>query len=310
MPDAKQPRDEFSLIARYLSEMDKGPAVVLGNGDDGAVLRLNAGEELVVSVDSMLEGVHFPFNSPPSELAYRAVAAATSDLAAMGARPIAMTLALTIPGAEEAWLRDLRSGLSDAAADFSLPLVGGDLTRGALALSVQVMGAVPSGEAVRRDGARPGDIVCVSGPLGDAAGGLALIEGRAAGDERVDEALRARFWRPMPALDLGIYLRGKATAAVDVSDGLLADLGHIAEASNVAAFVDPARVPLSEALKSVTSEEQALAWALGGGEDYCLCFTLPESLDVPPGCIAIGCVESGAGVRCDAVVAAGGYRHF
>ncbi|EAQ98588.1 thiamine-phosphate kinase [Congregibacter litoralis] len=310
MPGGKQPRDEFSLIARYLKELDRGPAVVVGNGDDGAVLRLDAHEELVVSVDSMLEGVHFPFDSPPSELAYRAVAAATSDLAAMGARPLGMTLALTIPEADDAWLRELRLGLSDAVGDFSLPLVGGDLTRGSLTLSVQVMGAVPAGGAIRRDGARPGDRVCVSGPLGDAAAGLALIEGRVAGDGPANTALREHFWRPMPALDLGISLRGKATAAVDVSDGLLADLGHIAEASKVCVIVDSSQLPISEAVNSIASGEQALAWALGGGEDYCLGFTLPESHELPPGSCVIGRVEEGAGVRCDAADAVDGYRHF
>ncbi|MDP5052878.1 MAG: AIR synthase related protein, partial [Congregibacter sp.] len=149
MPDASPSRGEFSLIARYFSQLDQGPDVVLGNGDDGAILRLMPGEELVVSVDSMLEGVHFPVASPPCELAYRAVAAAASDLAAMGARPVAMTLALSLPDADDDWLASCRSGLADAVTAFSLPLVGGDLTRGPLALSVQVLGAVPAGQGRR-----------------------------------------------------------------------------------------------------------------------------------------------------------------
>ncbi|MFK8042849.1 MAG: thiamine-phosphate kinase [Congregibacter sp.] len=310
MPDAKQPRGEFGLIAQYFSKLDKSSDVVLGNGDDGAVLQLNSGEELVVSVDSMLEGVHFPKNSPPEDVAYRSVAAAVSDLAAMGARPLAMTLAISIPHADDVCLSDIRSGLTDAVSDFDLPLVGGDLTRGALSLSVQVMGAVPCGQAIRRDGARPGDLVYVSGSLGDSAAGLALIEGRLAGDAQAEDTLRARFWRPSPALDLGVSLRRQATSAIDVSDGLLADLGHIAEASKVCVCVDSALIPLSQALKTIVSTEQALSWALGGGEDYRLCFTLPESVPVPEGSTRIGCVESGSGVRCDAAGEIHGYRHF
>ncbi|WP_439107112.1 thiamine-phosphate kinase [Congregibacter sp.] len=310
MPDASQPRDEFSVIARYFQQLDKGPDVVLGNGDDAAVLRLAPGEELVVSADSMLEGVHFPPKSPPIELAYRAVAAATSDLAAMGARPVAMTLALSLPSAEDPWLEGIRSGLSEAVADFSLPLVGGDLTRGPLTLSVQVLGAVPAGRAIRRDGANPGDIVYVSGSLGDSAAGLAVIEGRLRCEDKVTQTLRARFWRPSPELELGVSLRDKATAAIDVSDGLLADLGHIAQASKVGMFVDTARIPVSATLSSIVPAEQALAWALRGGEDYRLCFTLPETVNAPDGCIPIGCVESGSGVRCDSAGGSDGYRHF
>ncbi|MFT4872108.1 thiamine-phosphate kinase [Congregibacter sp.] len=310
MPDASQSRGEFSLIARFFTQLDKGPDVILGNGDDAAILRLAPGEELAVSVDSMLEGVHFPKCSPPAELAYRAVAAAASDLAAMGARPVAMTLALSLPSADDDWLTDFRCGLTDAVADLSLPLVGGDLTRGPLTLSVQVMGAVPSGQALPRSGANPGDLLYVSGPLGDSAAGLAVIQGRVHPSEQVAALLRARFWRPQPALNLGVLLRGVATAAVDVSDGLLADVGHIAQASEVCVVVDSALVPLSEALRATVPPAQALDWALRGGEDYQLCFTLPEGVEPPQGCIRIGCVESGSGVRCDVEGGSDGYRHF
>lgn len=310
MPDANQSRGEFSLIARFFSKLDKGPDVILGNGDDAAILRLAPGEELAVSVDSMLEGVHFPSDSPPAELAYRAVAAAASDLAAMGARPVAMTLALSLPDADDDWLALLRCGLADAVADFSLPLVGGDLTRGPLALSVQVMGAVPAGKAIKRSTAKAGDVLFVSGPLGDSAAGLAIIEGRIQAADDCAEFLLARFWRPQPALDLGVSLRGLATAAVDVSDGLLADVGHIARASEVCVVVDSGLVPMSPALRATVSQTQALDWALRGGEDYRLCFTLPQGLEAPPGCTRIGCVESGAGVRCDVTGGSDGYRHF
>lgn len=310
MPDVKQAHGEFSLIARYFSKLDAGPNVVVGNGDDAAILRLAPDEELAVSVDSMLEGVHFPQHSPPAEIAYRAVAAAVSDLAAMGARPMAMTLALSLPKAEESWLAPFRSGLVDAVSDFSMPLVGGDLTRGPLSITVQVMGAVPVGQAIRRSGAKVGDLIYVGGPLGDSAAGLAVLEGRLVGDDSCTQALIHRFWRPKPALQLGLSLRGLASAAVDVSDGLLADLEHIARASGVAARVHASSVPLSKALRSVASPEQALAWALAGGEDYQLCFTLAANIEPPEGCTSIGCVEGGSGVRCDQAMTQEGYRHF
>ncbi|EED30734.1 thiamine-monophosphate kinase [gamma proteobacterium NOR5-3] len=310
MPGASQSRGEFGLIARFFSKLDKGPDVVLGNGDDAAILRLAPGEEFAVSVDSMLEGVHFPKASPPEDLAYRAVAAAVSDLAAMGARPVAMTLALSLPDADEDWLTRLRSGLADAVTDFSLPLIGGDLTRGPLTLSVQVMGAVPTGMALKRSGASAGDLLYVSGCLGDSAAGLAIIEERIEAPEDVAGLVCSRFWRPKPALELGVLLRGIATAAVDVSDGLLADVGHIARASEVCMVVDSALVPLSPALAKVVSPEQALAWALRGGEDYQLCFTLPKDVTPPEGCTRIGRVETGSGVRCDVTGASDGYRHF
>lgn len=310
MPDVKQPRGEFGLIARYFSELDAGPDVVLGNGDDASVLRLSANEELAVSVDSMLEGVHFPQNSPPADIAYRAVAGAVSDLAAMGARPMAMTLALSLPKADDNWLASFRAGLVDAVSDFSMPLVGGDLTRGPLAITVQVMGAVNVGQAIRRSGAKAGDVIYVGGPLGDSAAGLAVLEGRLTGEASCIQSLLQSFWRPKPALQLGLSLRGLATAAVDISDGLLADLEHIATASGVAATVQASKVPLSEALCAVASTEQALAWALAGGEDYQLCFTLPGDINPPKDCISIGCVESGSGVRCDQLKSKEGYRHF
>lgn len=312
MPDANQSRGEFGLIARFFSQLDAGPDVVVGNGDDAAVLRLLPEEELAVSVDSMLEGVHFPVDSPPADLAYRAVAAAASDLAAMGARPVAMTLALSLSNVDEAWLGRFRGGLADAVEDFALPLIGGDLTRGALSLSVQVMGAIPAGAALRRGGARPGDVLCVSGPLGDSAGGLAVIESRIRPPAQHAAFLRRRFWRPQPAMELGMSLRGLATAAIDVSDGLLADAGHIAKASQVCVLIDSSLIPLSDALLAAVSPAQALQWALAGGEDYQLCFTLPAGTEPPGGCVRIGCVERGTGVRCDAaaIESSDGYRHF
>jgi thiamine-monophosphate kinase len=308
-------RDEFALIARYLAGLDYGPSVRLGVGDDGAILGLEAGEELVVSTDSALEGVHFPVGAAADAAAYRAVAAAASDLAAMGARPLAMTLNLALPDAGDERLTALRRGLADASQAFGLPLVGGDLVRGAFSLGVQVLGAVARGMALRRSGARPGDLLCVSGPLGDAAAGLALLrEDPVVRAAATSPALRAtlvgRFWRPRPALDLGRALAASATAMIDVSDGLLADAGHIAAASGVGLLVRSDALPLSPELLQLVDRERAIAWALAGGEDYVLCFTQDATAPLPPGCTVIGEVREGAGVSCDARVDLPGYRHF
>lgn len=310
MRGADQPAGEFELIARFLSDLDQGPDVALGNGDDAALLRLAPGEVLAVSADAMLEGVHFPIDSPAADIAYRCVAAAVSDLAAMGARPLGMTLALSLPAADESWMLELRSGLADAVADFSLALVGGDLTRGPLALTVQVMGAVPVGQALLRSGARAGERLYVSGDLGVAAAGLAVIAGALVVPESVECSLRQGFWRPSPNLSLGQSLRGRATAAIDVSDGLLADAEHLARASGVRLNIDSSCLPVSAALRDVVSRRQLLDWALSGGEDYVLCFTLPPELEPPTGCTLIGSVDAGSGVYCDYAVAKPGYRHF
>jgi len=308
--DTSDSGGEFSLISRYLKNLDGGDAVALGNGDDAAVLCLESCEQLAVSVDSMLDGVHFPRGSSAERVAYRAVAAAASDLAAMGARPLGMTLALSLPEANGEWMASCRCGLAASVEDFLLPLVGGDLTRGPLALTVQVMGAVAKGGAITRGGAAAGDSLYVSGCLGEAAAGLAVLEGRLAADAATADLLRDRFWRPRPALALGRQLCGAATAAIDISDGLLADARHIAEASAVKLSIRSDLLPISQALLAVVSREQALRWALTGGEDYLLCFTLPDGASCPEGCTRIGGVEAGSGVYCDDVEISGGYQHF
>lgn len=299
---------EFDLIERFLRDLDIGEGVALGNGDDAALLQCREGEALAVSVDAMHEGRHFPPDSPPTELSYRAVAAAASDLAAMGARPLGMTLALSLPEVSEPWLGECREGLAQACRDFALPLVGGDLVRGPLSLTVQVSGAVRPEAALRRSGARPGDRVWVSGCLGDAAGGLAVLRGELETPQKA--ALLASFWRPTPELRLGQSLVGRATSAIDVSDGLLADLGHIARASEVALVIESARLPLSAALRQSVSQQQALKWALSGGEDFKLCFTLPPGEQAPAPCVEIGYVTAGSGVHCDFEVDERGYSHF
>jgi thiamine-monophosphate kinase len=305
------PIDEFDLIARFFEPLGgrAGSALRLGIGDDAALLALPPDEVLVVSVDTVVAGVHFPEGAAPADIGYRALAVAASDLAAMGADPLACTLALTLPAVDAPWLAGLSRGLGEAIDDFALPLVGGDTTRGAqLVLSLQVFGCCPEGGALRRDGARPGDQVLVSGTLGDGAAALAMLGGQWQPPPAARDYLYRRFYRPASQLALGRALRGIASSAIDVSDGLLADLGHICRASAAGMRLSRSALPLSEALSEV---QGAIDWALYGGDDYRLAFTLPGGLAAPPGCYVIGDVVAGDGLSVDgAPVQVAGYRHF
>jgi len=310
---------EFELIARYFASPDFAiPApegVVLGIGDDAAILRPPPGEDLLVSIDTLVADVHFPRSVAPAQLGHRALAVNLSDLAAMGARPLWFTLALTLPEADESWLAGFSRGLAALARRCDIALVGGDTTRGPLSITVQVHGAAPAGAALRRDGARAGDEVWVSGHPGTAALGLRR---QIAGAPDTDPALRV-FLEPEPRMALGIALRGLASAAIDVSDGLLADAGHIAERSGVAIVLERALLPVGPELAALADRDEALALALGGGDDYELCFTAPPPqaaaiaaaaarLDVP--CTRIGRVLPGQGARCAGAAAFTGYEHF
>ncbi|MDG2048489.1 MAG: thiamine-phosphate kinase [Halioglobus sp.] len=302
---------EFSLIYRYFSDLGRGDAVDLSVGDDCAILRLGEGERLATSVDTMVAGVHFPCDSFPEDIAFRAVAVAASDLAAMGARPLGMTVALTLPEVDELWLNTFSQGLAAAVSEYQLPLVGGDTTRGPLSISVQVMGALPMTLATLRSGARAGDQVYVSGTLGDAAGALAFLKGQWQPTPDYAEYLLDRFNRPRARLELGRALLGRATAAIDVSDGLLADAGHIAAASGVKICIETERLPLSGALRSHGCSQTILQWALAGGDDYELCFCLPADESPPAGSARIGQVQAGAGVDFGLDIdIPHGYQHF
>lgn len=305
------PLSEFALIYRYFSHLGRGAAVDLSVGDDCAILRLQDGERLATSVDTMVEGVHFPKDCFPEDIGYRAVSVAASDLAAMGARPLGMTVALTLPVADELWLHAFSEGLAAAVSAYQLPLVGGDTTRGPLAISVQVLGALPMDQALLRGGARVGDAVYVSGTLGDAAGALAFLRADWQPSPEHAEYLLGRFNRPQARLALGMQLLGRASAAIDISDGLLADAAHIAAASGVKILIDPESLPLSPALCSHPERETVVRWALTGGDDYELCFCLPAAASVPPGTTRIGQVQAGAGVDCGlAIDMPAGYQHF
>lgn len=316
--------NEFELIRHYFAAArcaQGGDGVVLGIGDDCALLALPAGEQLAVSTDTLVAGVHFPEPCDAFLLGQRALAVSASDLAAMGATPQAFTLALTLPSADEVWLAEFARGLQLMAQNCSLALVGGDTTRGPLSLTLTVFGRVPAGDALLRSGAQVGDLLCVGGELGDAAGALPLVLGQRDAQDGIREALLARYWSPQPQLALGQALRGLATSALDISDGLLADCGHIAKASQVTLQIELEQVPLSAPLLAFAGEEQARLCALGGGDDYRLAFTLPPARLAQlqadwPEVRVIGRVQAGAGVQLlDAAgqpidPPTGGYQHF
>ncbi|WP_225776141.1 thiamine-phosphate kinase [Pseudomonas sp. Marseille-Q5115] len=315
---------EFELIRRYFAAAVCARAsdgVALGIGDDCALLALAPGEQMAVSTDTLVEGVHFPHGAPPRLLGQRSLAVAASDLAAMGALPLGFTLALTLPEVSPAWLRDFADGLDAMAATCGLRLVGGDTTRGPLSLTVTVFGTVPAGQALTRAGARPGDLLCVGGNLGNAAGALPLVLGQRTASPEHSEPLLDHYWAPRPQFSLGLALRGLASAALDISDGLLADCGHIARASGVALHIEQSSVPLSDALQGFAGGQAAMEAALSGGDDYVLAFTLaPHHLSPlrqrghEP--VVIGHVAEGQGVYVlddqgqDITPRQRGYQHF
>jgi thiamine-monophosphate kinase len=264
---------EFDLIRDHFFDIgSKRADVSMGVGDDCALLRVPPGYELAMSIDTLVAGVHFFADCDPEGLGHKSLAVGLSDLAAMGAEPAWATLALSIPEADEAWLRAFSQGFARLAAEQGAALVGGDTTSGPLCISVQVQGFVQEGKAVRRSGARAGDLVCVSGTLGDAGLALRLLSA----GEPVSRFLRCRLERPSPRIRLGLALRGIATAMIDLSDGLAADLGHILEASGVGAEIRLADLPLSQEVRDRLSASADWDLPLTSGDDYELCFCVPE----------------------------------
>lgn len=330
---------EFDLIARHFVRPGAGRSdVVLGIGDDAALLRPPPGMELVAAIDTLVAGVHFPLDTDAESIGHKALAVNLSDLAAMGAQPAWAMLALTLPRADERWLADFARGFFALARAHDVALIGGDTTRGPLTISVQVLGFVPPGAAFRRDGARPGDRIYVTGTLGDAGLGL-LLAGEGRGRDAGTVYLRRRLDRPAPRVKEALGLRGLVHTAIDVSDGLYADLGHILRASGVGATLDLERLPLSPefraslavleaadhpALRGLTPGKAWADLALGSGDDYELCFTAPPAAaprleelmttGIPYTCI--GVIEAQAGLRLRLAEGAayrprrGGYDHF
>ena len=300
---------EFELIRRHFQRARGGPSVALGIGDDCALLVPSPGHQLAISSDMLVEGRHFFADVDPQALGHKALAVNLSDLAAMGARPLGFTLALALPRADDAWLKAFSDGLLALADAHACPLVGGDTTRGPLNLCITVFGEVSPGQALRRGAARPGDDLYLSGRTGEARLALEWLLGTgwalAAVGPALPDALRARLERPTPRLRLGMALAGLAHAAIDLSDGLAGDLGHLLAASGVGAQIELAALPVAPALRSL-SEAQRLECLLNGGDDYELLFTAPVTARGAIETAAAGCgtpvqrigrIDDGHGLR-------------
>jgi thiamine-monophosphate kinase len=315
---------EFELIARIRARAAHARQdVPLGIGDDAAVLDMPRGRQLVVAMDTLNAGVHFPDDTAPADLGWKALAVNLSDLAAMGATPAWCTLSLSLPEADACWLDGFLDGFLELAAAHDVALVGGDTTEGPLSVCATAHGLVEPGRALRRDGARAGDLVWVTGTLGDAAGALAQWKGGGV----VDDVLRARLDRPTPRIAPGRALVGIASACIDVSDGLLADLGHVCHASGVGAEIAVDTLPWSEALRANFDTRTRRELQSTGGDDYELCFTTTATATAADAvahiaaetgvCIVrigrIVCGDSVAAFDADGSplrVAGSGYRHF
>ncbi|MGB7738069.1 MAG: thiamine-phosphate kinase [Steroidobacteraceae bacterium] len=316
------PLGEFDVIARYFSRSSPRGDVLLGVGDDAALLRPPPGQALVAATDTLVEGRHFLPGTPANAIGHQALAVNLSDLAAMGAEPAWALLALSMPCPDERWLADFADGLYALAERHGVALVGGDTVSGPLVVTIEVLGFVPPSAALLRSGARAGDLIIVSGAPGVAAAGLEELQSGRATFESKDARVR-RFLRAEPRLALGRALRGSATAAMDVSDGLLGDLGKLARSSGVGACIDLERLPVAPELAAYPLAEQERL-VLHGGDDYELLFTLPAdrfghiaNLAAAGGCSlqCIGSIVPGEGVECrrdgaHVNVAGKGYDHF
>lgn len=289
---------EFDLIARYFTRST--PQTILGVGDDAALFTPSAGMELVVSSDMLVEGTHFFPNANPESLGWKALAVNISDIAAMGGDPRWATLSLSLPEVNESWLAGFSQGFFECAQRYGVDLIGGDTTRGPLSISITIMGEVPRGMAMLRGSAQVGDDIWVTGQLGDAALGLAVLQGEV--PEAGMESCIAALHRPQPRVELGIVLRGSVHAAIDISDGLIADLGHILQRSRRGAEIRINDIPRSASVSSVMRKPLGMHCLLAGGDDYELCFTAPirhddlivglrESMNIP--ITRIGKITSG-----------------
>ncbi len=314
--------DEFAIIERYFGNIGKpADSIALDIGDDAAVVDLPAGHQLAVAMDTLVAGVHFPINTDPADIAYKALAVNLSDLAAMAAKPAWFLLSLTLADSDEAWLSGFADGLKQAADCYGLRLVGGDTCRGQLSISIQIAGLVPNGRFVTRGGALPGDIILVSGELGNAALGLAHKKGQVELPDVLAHKCEAALNRPQPRLELSGFLREFADAAIDISDGLVGDLKHILDASGCGAELKQDAIPVDRWIR----RQNAWGYALDAGDDYEICCCVPACYDVQieswnrenPECrlMPIGRItESGyylrtGGQRLD-LTRRQGYRHF
>ncbi|GAB1264097.1 thiamine-phosphate kinase [Aurantivibrio infirmus] len=268
--------NEFELIEKYFQRDLGAYGVALGIGDDCALLQPPTAKSIAVSMDTLVGGNHFPKNADPELIAERALRVNLSDLAAMGAEPLWFSLGLTMPSADHHWLDGFSRGLFQASHLFNCSLIGGDTTRGPLSITIQVMGSVSTESALQRCNAKVGDTIYVTGHVGDGAAAVAVIKNELNVGKAAFNYFMSHYYRPTPRINEGQLLRGVASSAIDISDGLMADLGHICKSSGVGAVIDLERIPVSEALKKLAKKEKLIEWALSGGDDYQLCFTVPE----------------------------------
>ncbi|MCH7694691.1 MAG: thiamine-phosphate kinase [Proteobacteria bacterium] len=317
---------EFKLINKYFKDLTAVQNdVICGIGDDAAIINIPAHKELVVSVDTLVNGVHFLPATDPYDIGFKSLAVNLSDMAAMAAQPRWATLSLTMPDNDAAWLESFSKGFKDLAQQYSVALVGGDLTHGPLTITIQILGLVATGAAIKRSGARPGDAIYVSGCLGAAALALKVLNKEIQGVSTLSASCNRHLLQPVPRIDIGNNLQGIATSAIDISDGLIADLGHILKASSVGAVIELDTVPLCKELNKVTDQDLVWQLSLCSGDDYELCFTVPSSrkdeldsklsaVDCPISCI--GVIQEGSVLRClladgsEYDIKAAGYRHF
>jgi thiamine-monophosphate kinase len=303
-------QSEFELIGRHFAHLGaERTDVRIGVGDDGAVLMPPAARELVVVTDTLVEGVHFPPGSAPASIGHRAFAVNLSDLAAMGAEPAWGLLALTLPESDESWLSQFARAAGDLCRKHGVALVGGDTTRGPLSITVTLIGIVPIGVALERKGGQAGDAIFVTGSPGDAAAGLALEQNRLhVTDPMSAQILRDRFLFPTPRCEIGVALRGLASACIDISDGLGGDLEKLCAASGCGAEVDATSLPVSDSLLGAVGRELAREYALTGGDDYELLFTVPLArLGAMTSAVALGL---GPVARIGSLIAGKGVRVF
>jgi len=316
---------EFEIIDRYLSiESGQRKDVIHGIGDDCALLKVPRGQRLAVSMDTLIGGVHFMADGNAADIAHKAVAVNLSDLSAAGAEPAWLTVSLSLPEFDEAWLDSFNQGLKQIVEYFGVQIIGGDTCRGPLSITIQAHGFVPEAVFLTRSGAQAGQLICVTGNLGDAALGLKVAQNNLSVSSDVASQLLKKYYTPYPRIAAGIALRGRATAAIDISDGLLADVNHISQQSDVGALLRWERIPLSSAARSLENDELVMQAALTGGDDYELCFTVEEdeleatrqALEtVGTDCIPIGRLTGKPGVRVlhhkqELQLGELGYQHF
>ncbi len=300
------PTTEFELITHYFSQsFPERPEIVLGIGDDAALCTVSPTMQLAISVDTLVAGVHFPLTTSPYDIGYKSLAVNLSDMAAMAATPAWFTLALTCPHINETWLQGFTEGLLELATATQVCLIGGDTTRGPLTITIQIIGLVPAGQALLRRGATVGDGIYVTGTLGEAGLALQWKTHQLYLAPELQESVELRLNRPTPRLQEGLALRGIASSAIDISDGLLADLGHILTASGVGATLQLADLPLSPLMRKHLSLQTTWQLALSAGDDYELCFTVPPHQEkrlatvLPPHSYTrIGKIERALGLRC------------